>query len=71
LLVTLASGPSVPSIAEVAAASSESEATVTTALLTWPVSPVRRSRTGSEVMTVSLPAWLSLSKMAATVSVVP
>jgi hypothetical protein len=61
----------VRSIAEVAAASSVSEATVTTAAATWPVSPVRRSRSGSEVTIVSLPDWLSLSKMAATVSVSP
>ena len=67
LLTTLARGPRVLSISEVTVASSVSEATVTTAEKTWPVSPVRRCKTGSEVTTVLSADWLSLSKMAATV----
>jgi hypothetical protein len=59
------------SIAEVVAASSVSEATVTTAVKTWPVSLVRRCRTGSEVTTVLSADWLSVSKRAATVRILP
>lgn len=32
---------------------------------------MRRCNTGSDVMTVSLPCWVSLSKIAATVRVLP